>query len=189
MPAFEHACTVIAAASWQVSDLLPAGLRYLGLVGSRRRRRRSLPIRMCINARQSSPSELIHTLMKSLLVFLISTLPLVAVAKAAVEPPEKMIRLAKLQIHPEHLEAYKAALKEEIEASIRLEPGVLALRAVSEKQHPTRITIMEIYASVEAYNAHIASPHFQKYKVGTEHMVKALELVEVDPILLGEKAR
>ena len=101
----------------------------------------------------------------------------------------QMVRLAKLQIHPEHLEAYKAALKEEIEASVRLEPGVLALRAVSEKEHPTRITIMEIYASVDAYKAHIASPHFQKYKVGTEHMVKALELVEVDPILLGEKAK
>ena len=62
-----------------------------------------------------------------------------------------MVRLAKLEIHPEHLENYKAALKEEIEASIRLEPGVLALRAVSEKEHPARITIMEIYASVDAY--------------------------------------
>jgi 4-carboxymuconolactone decarboxylase len=100
-----------------------------------------------------------------------------------------MVRLAKLEIHAEHLESYKAALREEIEASIRIEPGVIALRAVSEKQNPTRITIMEIYASVEAYKAHIASPHFQKYKVGTQHMVKSLELVEVDPILLGEKVR
>jgi 4-carboxymuconolactone decarboxylase len=99
----------------------------------------------------------------------------------------QMVRLAKLEIYAEHLEAYKAALKEEIEESIRLEPGVLALRAVSEKAHPTRITLMEIYASVEAYKAHIASPHFQKYKVGTEPMVKSLELIEVDPILLGEK--
>ena len=99
----------------------------------------------------------------------------------------QMVRLAKLEIHPEQLEAYKAALKEEIEASIRLEPGVLALRAVSEKKNPNRLTIMEIYASAEAYQAHIDSPHFQKYKVGTQHMVKSLELVEVDPILLGEK--
>ena len=99
----------------------------------------------------------------------------------------QMVRLAKLEIYPKHLEAYKAALKEEIEASIRLEPGVLALRAVSEKAHPTRIMLMEIYASVEAYRAHIASPHFQKYKLGTEPMVKSLELIEVDPILLGEK--
>jgi quinol monooxygenase YgiN len=105
------------------------------------------------------------------------------------ETQNRMVRLAKLEIHAEHLEAYKAALKEEIEASIRIEPGVLALRAVSEKENPTRITIMEIYASVDAYKAHIATPHFQKYKVGTQHMVKSLELVEVDPILLGEKMK
>ena len=117
-------------------------------------------------------------------------LALSAIESAAADETQKpMVRLAKLEIHPEHLEAYKAALKEEIEASIRIEPGVLALRAVSEKENPTRITIMEIYASVDAYKAHIESPHFQKYKVGTQHMVKSLELVEVDPILLGEKVK
>ncbi len=105
------------------------------------------------------------------------------------ETKDLMVRLARIEIHAAHLEAYKAALKEEIEASIRVEPGVLALRAVSEKDNPSRITIMEIYASVDAYKAHIATPHFQKYKVGTEHMVKSLELVEVDPILLGEKMK
>ena len=107
--------------------------------------------------------------------------------KEAAPPAQKIVQLAKLEIDAEHLESYKAALKEEIEASLRLEPGVLALRSVSEKENPTRITIMEIYASVDAYKAHIASSHFQKYKVGTEHMVKSLELVEVDPIVLGEK--
>ncbi len=109
--------------------------------------------------------------------------------KQPAPPAQKMVRLAKLEIHADHLESYKAALKEEIEASIRIEPGVLALRAVSEKENPTRITIMEIYASVDAYKAHIATPHFQKYKVGTQHMVKSLELVEVDPIALGEEAK
>ena len=125
---------------------------------------------------------------KSLLVLLVCLIAVFsAQSRAADEAQNQMVRLAKLEIHPEHLEAYKVALKEEIEASIRLEPGVLALKAVSEKEHPTRITIMEIYVGVDAYKAHIESPHFQKYKVGTRHMVKSLELIEVDPILLGEK--
>lgn len=98
-----------------------------------------------------------------------------------------MVRLANLEIEPQHLDAYKAALKEEIADSIRIEPGVLALRAVEEKDNPTKITIMEIYADADAYKAHILTPHFQKYKVGTQHMVKSLKLVEVVPILLGEK--
>jgi 4-carboxymuconolactone decarboxylase len=125
---------------------------------------------------------------KSLLVLLVCMLTVSPTETAAAdEAQDQMVRLAKLEIHPAHLEAYKAALKDEIEASIRIEPGVLALRAVSEKENPTRITIMEIYASLDAYRAHIESPHFQKYKVGTQHMVKSLELVEVDPVLLGEK--
>ena len=127
---------------------------------------------------------------KSALVLLVSMLALSPTDSVARDKAQnEMVRLAKLEIHLEHLEAYKAALKEEIEASIRIEPGVLALRAVAEKENPTRITIMEIYASVDAYKAHIASPHFQKYKVGTQHMVKSLELVEVDPILLGEQVK
>ncbi len=109
------------------------------------------------------------------------------VNKEAPPPARKVVRLARLEIHREHLESYKAALKEEIEASLRLEPGVLALRSVSEKENPARITILETYASEDAYRAHLASPHFRKYKAGTEPMVKSLELVEVDPILLGEK--
>jgi quinol monooxygenase YgiN len=127
---------------------------------------------------------------QSLLVLVSSVLAVFLGGQAlADEAQSAMVRLAKLEIHPDHLEAYKAALKEEIEASIRLEPGVIALRAVSEKENPTRITIMETYASVAAYKAHIESPHFQKYKAGTQHMVKSLELVEVDPILLGEKPK
>ena len=61
-----------------------------------------------------------------------------------------MVRLAKLVIDLTQLENYKAALKEEIETSVRLEPGVLTLYAVSEKENPTYITILEIYANKDA---------------------------------------
>lgn len=81
--------------------------------------------------------------------------------------------------------SYKAILKEEIETSMRIVPGVLTLYAVSEKKDPTRITIFETYASVDAYQSHIKTPHFIKYKTSTEKMVKSLELVECDPITLG----
>ena len=102
-------------------------------------------------------------------------------------PPEKnqMVRLAKLVIDSTQLESYKAALREEIEASVRLEPGVLTLYAVSEKNNPTHITILEIYADEDAYKAHIQTPHFLKYKTGTKEMVKSLELVETVPLVPG----
>ena len=96
---------------------------------------------------------------------------------------DHMVRLAKLTIDPAQLDTYKAALKEEIEDSIRLEPGVLTLYAVSENDHPTQITILEIYESRAAYERHIKSPHFLKYKTGTQQMVKALELIEATPLV------
>src|SRR5918993_172739 len=99
----------------------------------------------------------------------------------------RLVRLAELEIDPAQLDSYKAALKEEIEASIRLEPGVLTLFAVSVKDRPTQIRIFETYADVAAYQAHLETPHFRKYKTGTQHMVKSLTLVETVPILLGAK--
>lgn len=106
-------------------------------------------------------------------------------------PPEQnqMVRLAKLVIDSTQLESYKAALKEEIEASVRLEPGVLTLYAVAEKNNPTHITILEIYADTNAYKAHLQTPHFIKYKTGTKEMVQSLELVEAAPLIPGMKIK
>jgi len=104
-------------------------------------------------------------------------------SRAAMQDDGRMVRLAKLTIDLAHLEDYKSALKEEVEASVRLEAGVLTLFAVSEKEHPARFTILEIYASRAAYEQHIQTPHFLKYKTATAHMVKALELVDAMPLV------
>ena len=101
----------------------------------------------------------------------------------------QMVRLAKLVIDSVQLENYNVLLKEEIEASIRLEPGVLTLYAVAEKNDPTHITILEIYADTVAYNTHLQTPHFIKYKNGTKDMVKSLELVETVPLVPGMKIK
>lgn len=118
-------------------------------------------------------------------------LVLAASSPAAAQAPSsnQLVRLAKLEIHPAQLVRYKAALKEEIENSLRLEPGVLTLYAVSEKANPCRITILEIYASTAAYQAHLLTPHFLKYKNGTTEMVKSLELVETVPLVPTVKVK
>ena len=101
------------------------------------------------------------------------------------KPP--LVRIAELEIDPAHLETYRAALKEEIAASIRVEPGVLTLYAVSVKDHPAQIRIFETYADQAAYKSHLQTSHFKKYKAETQGMVKSLKLIETDPILLGAK--
>jgi quinol monooxygenase YgiN len=101
----------------------------------------------------------------------------------------QMVRVAKLVIDSSQLESYKAMLKEEIETSVRIEPGVITLYAVSEKDHPANITILEIYADTTAYKAHLQTPHFIKYKNGTKDMVKSLELIPVDPLVPDMKIK
>jgi 4-carboxymuconolactone decarboxylase len=102
---------------------------------------------------------------------------------ASAQEKGQMVRLAKLVIDSTQLNRYKTFLKEEIETSMRIEKGVLTLYAVAEKNKPTHITILEIYADAEAYKAHILTPHFIKYKNGTKDMVKSLELVETVPLI------
>ena len=100
-----------------------------------------------------------------------------------------LVRVAKLQIDSNQLEKYKAALREEIKTSVSIEPGVLTLYAVSEKDNPSHITIFEIYANEESYKAHLETPHFKKYKTTTKEMVKSLQLVEGVPIALEAKSK
>ena len=100
---------------------------------------------------------------------------------------QRVVRIAELEIVPSQLEAYKALLAEEITASIEREPGVLMLHAVSIKTAPHHIRLLEVYASQAAYEAHIQTPHFLKYKTATAAMVADLRLIDVDPILLAAK--
>jgi quinol monooxygenase YgiN len=95
---------------------------------------------------------------------------------------EMMVRISEIQIHPNYLEQYTAILKEEAEASVRLEPGVLSIFPMYERVHPTEIRILELYASREAYESHLKTPHFERYKTTTLKMIKSLKLVEMEAI-------
>jgi quinol monooxygenase YgiN len=102
---------------------------------------------------------------------------------------QQHIQIAEIEVDPAQLESYKAAVEEQIEAAIRLEPGVLVLYSVSAKDNPTHVTVFEIYRDREAYLAHLQAPHFLKYKTTVEKMVKSLKLVQTVPIMLGAKAK
>ena len=93
-----------------------------------------------------------------------------------------IVRLSKIEVCPEYLEEYMKYATEVGEVSLRTEPGVLTMYAVSEKENPCMVTILETYASQKAYELHIASEHFQKYKQGTLHMVKRLTLSDQTPL-------
>jgi quinol monooxygenase YgiN len=101
---------------------------------------------------------------------------------------QPIVRMAELEIDPAQLDSFKALLAEEIDASVRLEPGVLMLHAVAVRDNPAHIRLLEAYADQAAYDAHLRSPHFLKYKALTSTMVLSLRLVETDPIMMRAKA-
>ena len=100
-----------------------------------------------------------------------------------------VVRIAKLVIDSSRLDEYKAALKLHAETAVRVEPGVITLYAVYEKNNPTHVTVFEIYANNDAYQSHIKTDHFLKYKTSTKDMVKSLELVDTVPIALETKTK
>ena len=104
------------------------------------------------------------------------------------ETQGRYVRLAEIEIDPAQLESYRIAAKKEIETSVRIEPGVLALYAVSEKDNPGRIMVFEMYTDEEAYRKHLDTPHFKAYKATTRNMVKSLKLIETVPIILRAKS-
>jgi quinol monooxygenase YgiN len=91
-----------------------------------------------------------------------------------------MVRISEIQIEPTRLGEYKTILKEEAEASVRLEPGVISIFPMYQRDNPTEVRILEIYASRAAYQSHLETPHFARYKTTTQPMVKSLRLVDME---------
>ena len=103
-------------------------------------------------------------------------------ASAQSATTDLMVRVAELEIDSAYLEAYRAILEEEAAASVKLEPGVITIFPMYQPERPTQIRILEIYASKAAYEQHLKSPHFQKYKTTTLNMVKSLKLIDMNAL-------
>ncbi|CAM3661847.1 carboxymuconolactone decarboxylase family protein [Mucilaginibacter galii] len=99
-----------------------------------------------------------------------------------VTEPDLMVRISEIEIVPEFLEEYKAVLKEESATSMRIELGMISLFAMYEKERPTQVRIVEIYADKDAYQSHLKTLHFQHYKTTTLKMVKSLKLVDMTDV-------
>lgn len=102
-------------------------------------------------------------------------------------PVHQVVRMAKIVVDPARLDEYKAALMQDIDTSVRVEPGVLQMFAVYEKGAPHHVTLLEVYADDAAYQAHLQTPHFLKYKATTREWVQAVELLEMGVIGLEIK--
>ncbi len=107
---------------------------------------------------------------------------LLSVAQKPLIASDMLVRISEIEVVPEHLQEYLAFAKEVGATSVREEPGVICIYPMQQKRNENAIRILEIYSSQEAYQSHIKSAHFQKYKTGTPHMVKSLDLVDMNAL-------
>ncbi len=122
---------------------------------------------------------------KLFLMLFALVLSVTAVAQETVTPVNDktmIVRLAEIEVYPEHLQEYLKFAGEVDRLSVEREPGVVCLFPMQSAEDSTHIRILEIYASEEAYQSHIKTEHFQKYKQGTLHMVKSLKLPTMQPL-------
>lgn len=101
----------------------------------------------------------------------------------------QMVRLAKIKVDSTQILEYNKALKKQIKAAVSKEKGVLTYYAVADKKDSSSITILEIYADKQAYEAHIKTKHFLEYKEKVKNMVLALELIDVNLIGYATKLK
>ena len=93
-----------------------------------------------------------------------------------------IVRIAEIEVYPQYLEEYLTFANEVDRLSIEREPGVICLYPMQSAEDSCQIRILEIYASEEAYQQHLKTDHFLKYKQGTLHMVKSLKLPVMKPL-------
>ncbi|RNI37998.1 antibiotic biosynthesis monooxygenase [Hanamia caeni] len=115
-------------------------------------------------------------------IFLITALILFSFGNVFAQKDTMLIRISEIEIDSNYLDQYNAILKEEARASVKLEPGVIAIYPMNQQEHPTEIRILEIYKNREAYESHLKTAHFLKYKTTTLKMVRSLKLIDMEAL-------
>ena len=117
--------------------------------------------------------------MRKIIILFVLVFSITAVAQ---EDETMIVRLAEIEVYPQYLKEYLEFANEVDRLSVEREPGVVCLFPMQSAEDSTKIRILEIYASEDAYQQHLKTDHFQKYKQGTLHMVKDLKLPTMKPL-------
>jgi quinol monooxygenase YgiN len=138
----------------------------------------------------SAREEIMFHRTMTALVLAMALLLILPSARVSADPiPGQFVLLVELEIDPAHLEAFKAAIKEDGETAVRAEPGCMSFNAVFEKDNPTRVRLFEVYQNAHAFKAHLETPHFKKYAETTKDMVKSRKRIDSVPVTLNVKGK
>jgi len=88
------------------------------------------------------------------------------------------------EIKPEHVDAFRAAVLHNARSSVASEPGCLRFDVLDALPRAPRFYLYEIYVDENAFQAHLATPHFKIFDTLTAPWIarKALVFAEVTQI-------
>ena len=66
-------------------------------------------------------------------------------------------------VHADRLESFRTAMAEQAANSLALEPDCHQFDVCESPEDPCRVFLYEIYADRAAFDAHLASEHFQRF--------------------------
>jgi len=97
------------------------------------------------------------------------------------------MRIVELTVEKSQITKFKAALREDIDAAVRLEDGALEIYAVYDKQDSGRVIVIETFSSKEDHSSHQQTNHYLKFQAVAGEWVKSVNRTEVIPFALNSK--
>ncbi len=76
-----------------------------------------------------------------------------------------------LDVHPERLEQFLAAIEEQAARSFADEPGCVYFDVTQDTKAPTRFVFYELYQDEAAIEAHRQAPHFATWRAAADACV------------------
>lgn len=95
-------------------------------------------------------------------------------------PEHHFLKFAQVQVEAGSEKAFESSVLLNMQTSIKEEGSVLAMYAVKDSQHPNLYYFYEVYASAEAYEDHLLSPHFKRYLSETQDLVEEKILLDLE---------
>lgn len=81
-----------------------------------------------------------------------------------------------LSIHADHLAAFLPLMQENAQNSRQLEPECHQFDVCQDPETPTQIYLYEVYTNAAAFDAHLASAHFQRFDAAAKPMIAAKDI-------------
>ncbi len=72
--------------------------------------------------------------------------------------------VAPIKIKPEHKEAFIESMLDDAVGSVSNEPGCLRFNVIQDRENPNKIYLFEVYKDKAAFDAHLQTPHFIKWR-------------------------